>query len=494
MFPKQMLQILGIVSLAFIAGCDGGSVGIDRSGSNPTISGPINDFGSVIIDGVHYDTESAEIFISGEPSLEEELRVGDYVTVVLEENYDPDAPSATKVYFQPNAVGPINEIDTDAGQFKVLKQTVVVTNETVFDHEIATRSIFGFSENDEVEASGPIDANGRIVASRIKLREGKQLELSGKIEELDGNSNTFKLNQLIVDYSEAQIDEQLIDGLQIVVKGKYYNNTKLIAERIRVRDEVSYFKRKNTKVQVHGHISDFDGIDSFTVMDLEAQTDQSTVFFEGDQSQLKDDARVRIIGRISYEGILIVSELTFLKSAITTINGEVTQIEIQRSNSRRYRDSADMVVNGIEIKITPHTFLEGKGPSFRYGRIKLDDIKIGDTVEIAGRYKNDKFYAKKLELERDMPQQKRRVSGRIQALDPNNSQFSITGSKITITDRTRIRSNSKIINKTEFFESAEGHRVEVLGTKTGESAYEADVVILRSKPEKSSHNKSGGNR
>lgn len=50
--------------------------------------GEIDGFGSVIVNGKHYETDNAEITVDGEPALEESLDTGMIVEVIAEEGQD----------------------------------------------------------------------------------------------------------------------------------------------------------------------------------------------------------------------------------------------------------------------------------------------------------------------------------------------------------------------------------------------------------------------
>src|SRR5688572_4894453 len=95
--------LAGWLMSACLAGCGGGGfAGIDGSGAKPELSatGPINGFGSVIVNGVHYNTDNARVLVRGELADEVDLNVGDYVTVVGGTN-DQGEAIAYEVHYQP---------------------------------------------------------------------------------------------------------------------------------------------------------------------------------------------------------------------------------------------------------------------------------------------------------------------------------------------------------------------------------------------------------
>ena len=94
-----------------LVSCGGGISGIDGSGSKPvtevSVSEPINGFGSVILNGVHYDTDNAKVFIRGELTDEFELEVGDFVTLVGS-LVDENNGVASEIHYQPKVTGSID--------------------------------------------------------------------------------------------------------------------------------------------------------------------------------------------------------------------------------------------------------------------------------------------------------------------------------------------------------------------------------------------------
>ncbi len=73
---KNVWTVAALATL--VAGCGGGGGGSDTGGSAPPpaatgtttiVKGAISGFGSVIVNGVRYDTDSAEVRIEGQASV-----------------------------------------------------------------------------------------------------------------------------------------------------------------------------------------------------------------------------------------------------------------------------------------------------------------------------------------------------------------------------------------------------------------------------------------
>jgi len=103
-----------------LVACGGGGgeqvAGIDARG-NPTpvgvtSKGTISGFGSVIVNGVRYNTNSATFTIDGVSGSQSDLSVGDVVVLQGTVNDDGTSPTATSVTFDDAVEGPISAINT----------------------------------------------------------------------------------------------------------------------------------------------------------------------------------------------------------------------------------------------------------------------------------------------------------------------------------------------------------------------------------------------
>ena len=166
------------------AGCGGGGGGGDDGGVTPPPTtppptggitgsgvavGPITGFGSVIVNGVTYDTSSATFTKDGQPATQDDFSVGQ--VVVVKGSVDDDGTNATadSVEFDDVVEGPVSSHNTTTGEFVVLGQTVRIVATTSFDDTPACPA--DLTQAIAVEVSGLADANGVIEATRIECRD-----------------------------------------------------------------------------------------------------------------------------------------------------------------------------------------------------------------------------------------------------------------------------------------------------------------------------------
>ena len=175
-----------LAGLAGLAGCGGGgggggdftaspppppppppppTSGIGRTG---LAVGPITNFGSIIVNGVKYETDSTVFTNDDEPGSESDLAVGDMVVVVGTIDDNGTTGTADQVFFDDAVTGPVQSIDPTGSSLVVLGQTVFVTADTSFDDSFSPASLDGVSVDRIVEVTGQFDANGDIVATRLE--------------------------------------------------------------------------------------------------------------------------------------------------------------------------------------------------------------------------------------------------------------------------------------------------------------------------------------
>jgi hypothetical protein len=167
---------LAVVAILTLAGCgSSGSSGTSAVSTPGLSAGQIEGFGSVIVNGVEFETESAEIEIEGlETASQNDLREGMLVEVEGTFNADDSTGNATRVRFEDTLEGPITAMaPSDTGLVKtltVLGQTVIVeSGVTLFDNTPPLT----FADLDAglvIEVSGHTMADGSIRATFIELK------------------------------------------------------------------------------------------------------------------------------------------------------------------------------------------------------------------------------------------------------------------------------------------------------------------------------------
>jgi hypothetical protein len=294
----------------------GGSGGIDGRGTAVVSRGEITGFGSIIVNGVEYETDdTTEIEIDGETGrAESELEIGDVVVVSGTVNDDGVTGTATNVIFDDVVEGPVTAKNADSLQLSVLGQTVqVVDGETLFD-DTPPITFASITVGDVIEVSGYRLADGTISATRIEGKPGGGVfEVTGVVSGLSGTS--FMIGDLNVDFSEALVDDSFPGGAPqngdpVEVKGSEFAGGELRATSVEYKGN-ELGDVAGTYVELEGYITrcDPDQPDDFDVSGLPVLTTGTTIFEGGTEADLNLNLKVEVDGTVNASGVLVAEKV-----------------------------------------------------------------------------------------------------------------------------------------------------------------------------------------
>jgi hypothetical protein len=301
-----------------LASCAGSGGGI--GGTGYVSSGTITDFGSIVVNGVEFDTTNADVIIGGRSKgtgnqvVLHNLDIGQTVIVEGTENDDGQSGTAYRVRFTPNIRGPVAEIDHNLRRVVVLGQTIIIDARTEFKKPT---TIGDLALNDMVEVSGLMGVAGAIRATHVKKMPDSfnplaEVEVKGIVRDLDPTAETFKLNGLVVYYGLGEIGS-LPDripklGQLVHVRGKVGTGVTLIAAEIELADETRIGSAYRAVLE--GFINDFISTSDFTVGNVRIQASVGTIFLGGQREQIAVEARIRVKGQL-VDGILQAQQIFF---------------------------------------------------------------------------------------------------------------------------------------------------------------------------------------
>ena len=480
---KNIKLVILSIFVTLAAGCGGSSNdgaapdnttpppvgGIGRTG---VALGPISTFGSVVVNGVRYDTSSAAFTINGLAGSQDDLRVGQIITVsgTIDDNgVDGDADD---VNFDDNVKGPIQSIDLVTSQIVVLGQTVLINPETSFDDNINPASIDGLSVDDIVEVSGLVDADGRITATRIESKPvDTDFEVLGIVSNLSTANFLFSINDLVVDYSNATLDNfpagQISDGDFVEAKGMSLNgNGQLVATRVELKSVLPDVA-DGVHVEIQGFITRFASAQDFDVTGLPVTTNGSTLFEGGDETDLGLNIKVEVEGDVDGNGVLVATKVDIRRAKAVRATANVDSVNA---------GSDSLVMLGITISVDALTRLEDKS-SADVRPLTLADLNAGEYVEVRG----GEFPAGSGEilatiLEREDADTEAILQGFVETM--SDPAFTILGVTIETGGGTIFRDdNDSVISSTEFFDQlAPNSLVKAKGSEVSDTVISAEEV------------------
>ena len=478
---NRIIVFLFTLALTVLTACSGG-------GSDPTLTpgtgpvggigrtgfalGPVTTFGSVVVNGVRYDTSGANFTINDSAGSEADLDVGHVVTVKGTINSDGQTGTADEVIFDDIVTGPVESVDVPMGILVVLGQMVLVGPDTSFDDSFANPSLEGVNVGQIVEVSGQFDANGDVVATRIEPKPvGSQFEVHGVIENPDGTNMTFNLSALVVDYASAMLDNfpggQINDGDFVEAKGMTIGaNGELIATSVELETLLPGVADGDA-AEIEGFITRFASDQDFDVAGFPVTTTVNTVYEGGTANDLGLNIKVEVEGQVDAQGVLVASKVDIRRAKAVRATATLDSVDA----------AADSVVLlGITVNVDVLTRIEDKSDA-DVSPLTVSDLNAGDYVEVRG----DEFPAGSRTIlatifERDDPNTETILQGFVETTsDPT---LMILGVTIETNGGTVFRDeNDTVISANEFFNRlANNDLVKAKGTESSATTIIADEV------------------
>lgn len=408
MKAKHGLRGLAAALVVAGAGCGGGGPQDSNAPANsqptPTVvSGTITGFGSVIVGGRHFDTQSASIRLDDRSGTESELRVGHVVR--LEGSFDDSrGRGAASLVEAHHAVdGPVQSIDVATNTMVVLGQAVRVDALTSFDDDIAPASLAGLAVGALVEVHGFRDASQVILATRIEREGAGEFEVRGLVEQVDTAARRFRIAALTVDYSSAQLDDlpggAPANGQLVEVKGTTLDANGVLRATA-VEGKNARVGTGNHQFEVEGLITRFASATDFDVNAQPVTTSSATRFERGTAADLALNVRVEVEGRV-VNGVLQASKVQFENEADLRLAAPVQSIDaaagrftalgivVETSMATRFEDQTDAQVREFNVtSLRVGDFVEVRGSAgsqanrINASRVERDDAE--DEFELRG--------------------------------------------------------------------------------------------------------------
>ena len=359
---------------ALLAAACGGGVSEQGTGAQPQVfaSGPISGFGSIIVNGVHYDDSAVTPRDEDGATLSGGLQLG-MVVAIDGQNLDRTAltATATAVTVYSELLGPVTARDDVAGTLTVLGQTVRLNPAPATDRAVAVGDI--------VQVYGLFDeANQRYTATRLQHRSGVNAwRIHGKVSQL--TASTFQIGALTITYTQAPAG--LADGAVLRLRlattadgqGRYALQD---AEAV-----AAVVPANGTEVELEGVISRYSALSSFVVQGL--TIDASAATLEPAGSVLAVGVRIEAEG-VMRGGVLRASKVEFKGTGEDSGGGSGGGTEVEITSTI---DRVDTVANTL-VLTKGSQLVDYSGAVFEDGLTELD-LQVGVKLEVKGTLSAD---------------------------------------------------------------------------------------------------------
>ncbi|GAC1530607.1 MAG: hypothetical protein NVS2B4_09570 [Ramlibacter sp.] len=213
--------------LSSLIGCGGGSAvaGLSSGGTGSVTTGTVKGLGSIIVNGVRYDTSRAVVQrINGSPAAP--VRPGMVVTVDASSiAAAPNAlalPTATafRISYWSEWTGKVDSVDIAGRTINLLGQTVEVPASAFFEGLASDLTLL--TTQHFVEVYGYLNVStSRLLATRVEVSNSAPagFVLSGQVRVLDTAARTFRLGSALISYDVgAALPTSFADGLLVQVR------------------------------------------------------------------------------------------------------------------------------------------------------------------------------------------------------------------------------------------------------------------------------------
>jgi Domain of unknown function (DUF5666) len=471
----KMKQILLATLIATVAvACGGGSGMSQSSGMTPLIAtGTITGFGSIYVNGIHFQTASATIRKNGQTVDQSQLAVGEVARIKGSKNDADNTGVAEEVDVEEAVVGAIDKIDTTGGTVTVLAQVVKINAGTSFSKDIQPADITGLKTGDVIHVSGMTDSSGDIVATRIeKGSASSPLQVVGTVASLNAGSHTFMINALTVDYSSANLTGFMSgapsNGDVVEVQGTTYDTAtqKLTATHVQREMTDEEEAGDNRDMEREGLITRFASATDFDVDGKPVTTTTSTEYRNGTAASLALNVKVEVEGMLNSSNVLVASIVSFEH------NGD---IELQGPAANVMATAGTLTVLGVQVTVNSSTRLEDEGSS-SMAMFNLSNVTAGDTVRVRGFESpagSGKVVATR--LERQPTSTTVIVKGPFMA--GTSPDFTVLGITIDASAATIDDGHGGMMPLATFLTQAVGHEVRVEGTLSGTTVMASSISI-----------------
>jgi hypothetical protein len=311
------------------------------------------------------------------------------------------------------------------------------------------------------------------VATRIEPKPaGSQFEVHGNVAALDDVNFTFTLGDLVVDYSNATLDDfpggQITTGDFVEAKGMSLSGTgALEATKVEFETLVPGVA-EGDRLEIEGFITRFASAEDFDVAGQPVTTTANTVFEGGVVGDLGPNIKVEVEGDFDANGVLVATEVDIRRAKAVRATATIDSVDSATDS---------FVVLDIRVTVDAQTRIEDKSDA-KLEPLNVSDLNVGDYVEVRG----DEFPAGSGEilatiLEREDPDTETILQGFVEDSD-GSSTFQILGVTIGTGQATVFRDeNDLVIGRAEFFNRLQnGDLVKAEGLESGDATITAEEV------------------
>ena len=332
------------------------------------------DGSSVTVNGIRFDISQASINLDGQTGSQDQIKLGQVVTITA--NYNSDGTgTASLLNYDDSLQGPVDSVNVTGHSLVVMGQTILVNNETLFDG-ITLETI---ESGQILEISGISNSLGQWQASYVALSDQgiTEFDTLGVVSDLDAAAMTFKVNDLMVDYSQVRdlndvqqwlANDQFINLYGTMTEASGGTQVLLAAE---VEAEDAMMGDDGELLEVEGFITSALTDGQFEVTGITVLVNEQTQFDFGDASLLVVDALVEVEGKVNEDGTVTAEYLFVEPENVIEVASVIEAIDLENNT---------VTVLGKTFSINESTLIANEEMGEMDGE-EWDDEDYGDFNE-----------------------------------------------------------------------------------------------------------------
>lgn len=383
------LTALLVSASLFLVSC-GDSLTLAEGGMTGTgiTAGRITGFGSIYVNGIHYDVDNALFYRNGSSVADQSsFAAGEFITVTGSLNADGVSGIASQVNFAGLVKGTVESVA--AKSMTVLGQTIQIDLLSV---------LHGFDQLSDLQAGNLVEISGdhlptgAIKATSIALladsyQSTDGLQVSGVITNLQPALKTFQVSGLTVNYSAATLDDwngkALANGQIVQLKASQLPVNKVIAaEQLSLKTTQGKYPDKS-RLELEGIVSSIASSTQFSLAEQTVVTSTETQFVGLSAMSIAVGLTLEVEGNIDATGFLQAKRVMLRDLTASNgkeLAGQITAIDktlntISLAGYTLYLDNGSMLLKNAQTAKR----LAQRGS--HHDVTKFEELVVGDYIE-----------------------------------------------------------------------------------------------------------------
>jgi len=307
-------------------------------------NGSITSFGSIIVNGVHFDVSQAQIWMDGKQASEQNLQHGMVVTVYGDIDQETQAGTATEVVFRASLKGLVESIDVNGQWLMVSGQRVNLDELTVLDGV----------------ALSELAVDMYVVISGVKNAAGEWLATYVFSDGGVFTATTVSMGAGIdIDY-EAQV-------FIVSVPSDVEDSGEIVAVPTPLERQIT----AGEWVSLKGLITEVAG-NRFALQGRNIEIDSNSRYENGGVTDIAVNSDVAVVGVVNDLGVVVARTISFRPVEVVRIDAQV-----------EFLTESSLKLAGIVVELNSSTLmLDSSVAAVR--RFSVQNLAVGDALVVYG--------------------------------------------------------------------------------------------------------------